>query len=93
VFFLSRVFRKGRLFKGEILAAVRESENKSPDREDEKVLESIEDLRSEVRELRNMVNLLVEMIVSIEVPEDMEGESEGNMMGYDSLLKNGKYCM
>jgi len=75
------------------LAAVRESENKSPDREDEKVLESIEDLRSEVRELRNMVNLLVEMIVSIEVPEDMEGESEGNMMGYDSLLKNGKYCM
>ncbi|HHD15731.1 MAG TPA: hypothetical protein ENK47_03385 [Euryarchaeota archaeon] len=75
------------------MAAVRESENKSPDREDEKVLESIEDLRSEVRELRNMVNLLVEMIVSIEVPEDMEGESEGNMMGYDSLLKNGKYCM
>lgn len=81
------------MFKGEMLTGVRESKNKSPDNEDEKVLESIEDLRSEVRELRNMVNLLVEMIVSIEVPEDVEGESEGNMMGYDSLLKNGKYCM
>ena len=61
--------------------------------EEEKVLESIEDLRSEVRELRNMVNLLVEMIVSLESPEDMDLDMDSNMMGYDGLLKTGKYCM
>ncbi len=60
---------------------------------DEKVLDSIEDLRSEVRELRNMVNLLVEMIVSLEAPDDMDGDLESNMMSYDPLLKNGNYCM
>jgi hypothetical protein len=61
--------------------------------EDEKVLESIEDLRSEVRELRNMVNLLVDMIVNMETQDDMDMDLEGNMMGLDPLLKNGKYCM
>lgn len=61
--------------------------------DDEKVLDSIEDLRSEVRELRNMVNLLVEMIVSMEAPDDVDGDLESNMMTYDPLLKNGKYCM
>ncbi len=61
--------------------------------EDEKVLDTIEDLRTEVKELRGMVNLLVEMIVSIEAPEEMDGDLESNMMSYDPLLKNGKYCM
>ena len=61
--------------------------------EDEQVLESIEDLRSEVRELRNMVNLLVEMIVSLEAPEEMDLDMDSNMMGYDGVLKTGKYCM
>jgi len=61
--------------------------------DDEKVMESIEDLRSEVRELRNMVNLLVEMIVSLETPEEMDMEMESNMMGYDGVLKTGNYCM
>lgn len=60
---------------------------------DGKVLESIEDLRSEVRELRNMVNMLVEMIVSLESSDDMDLEMESNMMGYDSILKTGRYCM
>ena len=61
--------------------------------DDEKVKESIEDLRAEVRELRNMVNLLVEMIVSLENPEEMDMEMESNMMGYDGVLKTGNYCM
>ena len=62
-------------------------------KEDDKVLDSIEDLRSEVRELRNMVNRLVEMIVNLEAPDDMDGDLESNMMNYDPLLKNGNYCM
>lgn len=61
--------------------------------EDEQVLRTIEDLRSEVRELRTMVNMLVEMIVSMENPDEMELELESNMMDYDSVFKSGKYCM
>lgn len=61
--------------------------------EDEQVLKTIEDLRSEVRELRTMVNMLVEMIVSMENPDELDLELESNMMDYDSVFKSGKYCM
>jgi hypothetical protein len=81
----------GSTVKGENLS--RSERKNAPDADDEKVLESIEDLRSEVRELRNMVNLLVDMIVNMEAPDEMEADLEGNMMGLDPLLKNGKYCM
>jgi len=63
------------------------------DRDDEKVMKGIEDLRSEVRELRETVNVLVDIIVNMETMEDPQLEVEGNMMGYDSALKSGKYCM
>jgi hypothetical protein len=84
----------GVIRSGETLARSRREIQKAlADGDDEKVMESIEDLRSEVRELRNMVNLLVEMIVSLEAPDDMDLEMDSNMMGYDGILKNGKYCM
>jgi hypothetical protein len=60
---------------------------------DEQMLRTIEDLRSEVRELRTMVNMLVEIIASIESPDDMDLDLDTNMMDYDSLFKSGKYCM
>jgi hypothetical protein len=79
---------------GEKLAqATVESKENPKNGGDEKVLDTIEDLRSEVRELRNMVNMLVEMIVSLDTPDDMDGDLESNMMSYDPILKNGKYCM
>ncbi|MBN1390993.1 MAG: hypothetical protein JXA22_10170 [Candidatus Thermoplasmatota archaeon] len=72
----------------------RPSSNKSRvTSEDEKVLRTIEDLRSEVRELRNMVNMLMEIIVSLETHDDLDLDIEPNMMGYDDLLKSGHYCM
>jgi hypothetical protein len=60
---------------------------------DEEVLKTIEDLRSEVRELRNMVNILVEMLVSLETNDDIDLDMDPNMMSYDPLLKSGRYCM
>ncbi len=59
----------------------------------EELLRSIEDLRSEVRELRQMVNVLVEMIYHLETHEETEAEMDSNMMSYDSLFKSGRYCM
>jgi len=64
-----------------------------PGSEDEKVLKTIEDLRSEVRELRTMVNMLMEIIVNMETQEDLDLDMEPNMMGLDPLLKSGRYCM
>ncbi len=61
--------------------------------DEEKVIKSIEDLRTEVRELREMVNMLVEMMIHMETMEDMGPETENNMMNYDSMLKSGRYCM
>ena len=61
--------------------------------EEEALRKNIEDLRAEVRELRNMVNILMEMIVNMETREDLEPEMEPTMMGYDNVLKNGRYCM
>jgi hypothetical protein len=61
--------------------------------EEKEVLQTIEDLRSEVRELRSMVNMLVEMLVSLETNEDMDLDMDPNMMSYDPLLKSGRYCM
>jgi hypothetical protein len=61
--------------------------------DEEKVIKSIEDLRAEVRELREMVNMLVEMMIHMETMEDMGPEMENNMMNYDSMLKSGRYCM
>lgn len=66
---------------------------KEPKSEDEKVLQTIEDLRSEVRELRNMVNMLVEMLVNLETNDDMDLDMDPYMMSYDPLLKSGRYCM
>lgn len=59
----------------------------------EELLRSIEDLRSEVRELRQMVNVLVEMIYHLETHEETEPEMDNNMMSYDNLFKSGRYCM
>jgi hypothetical protein len=61
--------------------------------DEEKVIKSIEDLRVEVRELREMVNMLVEMMIHMETMEDSGPETESNMMNYDSMLKSGRYCM
>jgi hypothetical protein len=61
--------------------------------DEEKVIKSIEDLRTEVRELREMVNMLVEMMIHMETMEDSGPEMENNMMNYDSMLKSGRYCM
>ena len=65
--------------------------NDAPD--DEEVLRTIEDLRSEVRELRSMVNMLVEMLVSLESNDDLDLDMDPGMMSYDPLLKSGRYCM
>ena len=61
--------------------------------DDERMLRSIEDLRSEVRELRDVVNMLVDIIVSMETVDDTSLDTENNMMGYDNMLKTGRYCM
>jgi hypothetical protein len=61
--------------------------------DEEKVIKSIEDLRAEVRELREMVNMLVEMMIHMETMEDMGPDMDNNMMNYDSMLKSGRYCM
>lgn len=61
--------------------------------DDGKVLQSIEDMRSEIRELRTMVNMLMEIIVAMETQDDIDLDMEPTMMGYDDLFKNGKYCM
>ena len=60
---------------------------------EEKMLETIEDMRSEIRELRSMVNVLMEIIVNMETQDDLDMDMESNMMGYDSMLKSGNYCM
>jgi hypothetical protein len=62
-------------------------------KDEEKVIKSIEDLRAEVRELREMVNMLVEMMIHMETMDDSGPEMDSNMMNYDSLLKSGRYCM
>ena len=69
------------------------SKDKGASPEDEEVLRTIEDLRSEVRELRNMVNMLVEMLVSLETSDDIDLDMDPSMMSYDPLLKSGRYCM
>lgn len=61
--------------------------------DDSKVMESIEDMRSEIRELRTMVNMLMEIIVAMETQDDLDLDMDPHMMGYDNLFKNGKYCM
>lgn len=61
--------------------------------DEEKVIRSIEDLRAEVRELREMVNMLVEMMIHMENMEDAGPDMDNNMMNYDNLLKSGRYCM
>lgn len=61
--------------------------------DEEKVIKSIEDLRAEVRELREMVNMLVEMMIHMETMEDVGPDMDNNMMNYDSMLKSGRYCM
>jgi len=60
---------------------------------EDKMIKSIEDLQKEVRELREMVNMLVGMMVTIDSGEDTDPEMEPNMMNYDTLFKSGKYCM
>lgn len=60
---------------------------------EEKMIRSIEDLQKEVRELREMVNMLVGMMVSMDAVDDLGPELESNMMNYDGLFKSGKYCM
>ena len=62
-------------------------------KEDEKVIKGIEDLRTEVRELRDMVNILVEIIVNMEQVDEGSMESDPSMMGFDTDFKSGKYCM
>ena len=57
------------------------------------MLETIEGLRSEVRELRTVVNMLVEIISNIDTPDEMDFDPDSNMMDYDTLFKSGKYCM
>lgn len=59
----------------------------------DKMIRSIEDLQKEVRELREMVNMLVGMMVTIDQGEETDPEMEPTMMGYDTLFKSGKYCM
>jgi hypothetical protein len=60
---------------------------------EEKMIRSIEDLQKEVRELREMVNMLVGMMVSMDAMDDLGPDLESNMMNYDGLFKSGKYCM
>ena len=45
-------------------------------KEKEELAKSIEDLRTEVRELREMVNMLVDIIVNMESDEGAEFESD-----------------
>jgi len=61
--------------------------------DEEKMLRSIEDLRAEVKELREMVNMLVEMMIHMDNVEDQGLDMDPNMMSYDSQLKSGRYCM
>ncbi len=51
-------------------------------KKDEELAKSIEDLRTEVRELREMVNMLVDLIVN------MEGDDNGDLgNGYFDINK------
>ena len=60
---------------------------------EEKVIKGIEDLRAEVRELRDMVNMLVEIIVNMDQVDEGSIDADPNMMGFDTDLKSGRYCM
>ena len=60
---------------------------------EEKVIKGIEELRTEVRELRDMVNMLVEIIVNMEQVDEGSIDADPSMMGFDTDLKSGRYCM
>ncbi len=60
---------------------------------EEKVIKGIEELRTEVRELRDMVNMLVEIIVNMEQVDEGGIDADPSMMGLDTDLKSGRYCM
>ncbi len=60
---------------------------------EEKVIKGIEELRAEVRELRDMVNMLVEIIVNMDQMDEGSIDADPGMMGLDTDLKSGRYCM
>ena len=60
---------------------------------EEKVIKGIEELRAEVRELRDMVNILVEIIVNMDQVDEGSIDADPGMMGFDTDLKSGRYCM
>ena len=60
---------------------------------DEQMIKSIEELQKEVRELREVLNMLVGMMVSVDTIDEGGPDMEANMMNFDGVLKSGKYCM
>ena len=63
------------------------------DEKDEQMIKSIEELQKEVRELREVLNMLVGMMVSMDGIDEAGPDMEANMMNFDGVLKSGKYCM
>jgi hypothetical protein len=52
---------------------------------------SLEDLRAEVRELREMVNMLVDIIVNMD--NDDSGEFDNNFFDFNKFEKDQRFSM
>ena len=57
----------------------------------EELAKSLEDLRAEVKELREMVNMLVDLVINMEHEESPEFESD--FMDFGSLQKDHRFSM
>jgi hypothetical protein len=57
----------------------------------EELAKSIEDLRAEVRELREMVNMLVDIIVNMETDEGADFDNE--YFNFNKLDRDSRFSM
>ena len=57
----------------------------------EELAKSIEDLRAEVRELREMVNMLVDIIVNMD--NDDSGDFEHDFFDFNKFEKDPRFSM
>jgi len=60
-------------------------------KKEEELLRSIEELRTEVRELREVVNMLVDIIMNMD--QDEGGEGEFDLPGLDGMDPRGRFSM
>ena len=62
-----------------------------PETNNEDLVKSIEELKTEVRELRELVNMLVDIIMNMEGEEVQEFDA--NFTGLDEVDKHNRFSM